>query len=209
MRTVHFCVFLVFVLPPSVCLPAAMAQEEAPPEYAEPGEYAESAPVHDASLLVQTFRALGLFYTVVLPLAAFFSFVLTVLLVIRGGQYAGAAIVLVVPLPFLIGLYGFFEWMIVSFNVIASASSAPRPAEVAMGVATALYTPLVGLLLMVPSYLVATGGLFLRALIGQKSPHVPQHAGAPAAPMAHLPPASAPTVQIAPPRTPPAPPASG
>jgi biopolymer transport protein ExbB/TolQ len=92
------------------------------------------------------------------------------LLVIRGRSWAaGTAIVLLVPLPFLVGLFGSIEGAIMSYMVIAYSSPAPKPAHVAEGISTALVTALVGMLLMAPSYVLAVAGLFVRSMLGERS----------------------------------------
>ncbi|HLA83774.1 MAG TPA: MotA/TolQ/ExbB proton channel family protein [Thermoguttaceae bacterium] len=51
----------------------------------------------------------------------------------------------------MVGLLGTVDGMIASFQVIATSVTAPKPSELAEGVATALFTTLVGLLLAIPA----------------------------------------------------------
>jgi biopolymer transport protein ExbB len=51
----------------------------------------------------------------------------------------------------MIGLLGTVQGMIASFNVIATATTAPKPAELAQGISTALFTTLVGLAVAIPA----------------------------------------------------------
>ena len=51
----------------------------------------------------------------------------------------------------MIGLLGTVQGMIKSFNVIATATTAPKPAELAEGISTALFTTLVGLAVAIPA----------------------------------------------------------
>lgn len=51
----------------------------------------------------------------------------------------------------MIGLLGTVQGMIMSFNVIATATTAPKPAELAQGISTALFTTLVGLMIAIPA----------------------------------------------------------
>jgi biopolymer transport protein ExbB len=51
----------------------------------------------------------------------------------------------------MIGLLGTVHGMIMSFNVIATATMAPKPSELAQGISTALFTTLVGLLIAIPA----------------------------------------------------------
>jgi len=51
----------------------------------------------------------------------------------------------------MIGLLGTVQGMIASFRVIATATGAPRPAELAVGISKALWTTLVGLMIAIPA----------------------------------------------------------
>jgi len=51
----------------------------------------------------------------------------------------------------MVGLFGTVHGMIASFQVIASATAAPEPAELAKGISTALFTTLVGLAVAIPA----------------------------------------------------------
>lgn len=51
----------------------------------------------------------------------------------------------------MIGLLGTVQGMIASFDVIATATAAPKPAELAQGISTALFTTLVGLAIAIPA----------------------------------------------------------
>ncbi len=51
----------------------------------------------------------------------------------------------------MIGLLGTVQGMIASFNVIATATGAPKPSELAEGISTALFTTLVGLAVAIPA----------------------------------------------------------
>jgi biopolymer transport protein ExbB len=51
----------------------------------------------------------------------------------------------------MVGLLGTVQGMIASFNVIATATTAPKPAELAQGISTALFTTLVGLFVAIPA----------------------------------------------------------
>jgi hypothetical protein len=111
------------------------------------------------------FQALGL-YSILLPLLAIVCFIVTLVILFRGkGPMAAASLVLVVPMPFLLGLFAALQGAIASYSVIASSATTPKPADVAVGISAALIAPMVGLLLMAPSYLVASLGSFLRSLM--------------------------------------------
>lgn len=51
----------------------------------------------------------------------------------------------------MIGLFGTVQGMIISFRVIATSPSAPKPAKLAEGISTALFTTLVGLAIAIPA----------------------------------------------------------
>ena len=57
----------------------------------------------------------------------------------------------------MIGLLGTVQGMIMSFEVIARSTTQPKPSELAEGVATALFTTLIGLFIAIPA--VAAYGL--------------------------------------------------
>lgn len=122
----------------------------------------ESRPQNFLAWLV---NALGWKYVLLLPASALLSFVLTLVLVIAGkGRTTGAALGFIVAIPFLVGLFGMFEGLMASLMVLGASTSSPKPSQVAVGIATSIVTPLVGMFLMAPSYLLATVGLGIRAL---------------------------------------------
>jgi len=51
----------------------------------------------------------------------------------------------------MIGLLGTVQGMISSFQVIATSSGQPKPADLAQGISTALFTTLVGLMIAIPA----------------------------------------------------------
>ena len=113
------------------------------------------------------YSALGIKYTLLLPLAGLAAFAVTLIVVVRGkGSLAGVVLLFIVPVPFFIGLYGALEGTIASYQVIAASTVQPKPSELAQGISMALVTPMIGLLLMVPAYATATIGLLLRSLSG-------------------------------------------
>ena len=50
----------------------------------------------------------------------------------------------------MVGLFGTVHGMIMSFQVIASSNTTPKPSELAKGVSTALFTTIVGLAIAIP-----------------------------------------------------------
>jgi biopolymer transport protein ExbB len=51
----------------------------------------------------------------------------------------------------MVGLLGTVDGMITSFSVIANSPTQPKPSELAAGIATALFTTLVGLVIAIPA----------------------------------------------------------
>ena len=155
-------------------LATAHGQEESfPPERTMRGEFSgdeafaeeEFEPRRQESYLMWLVRSLGLRFTVLLPLAGLVSFALTGVLVVAGkGKSNGTAIAFVVGIPFLVGIFGMLDGFMASFIVIASAPTSPKPSEIADGISSAIVTPFIGMLLMAPSYMLATIGLFIRSL---------------------------------------------
>lgn len=130
----------------------------------------DSEPIRQ-SLLSAVFQALGFSYTILLPLAALLSFLLVLLIVLRGkGPMAAAGLVLIVNAPLLIGLFAAVQGGLASFSVIAMSSTSPHPAEIAAGISTALYAPLVAILLTAPAYATAAFGAFFRSLAADAAP---------------------------------------
>ncbi|MDZ7618205.1 MAG: hypothetical protein U1E05_14460 [Patescibacteria group bacterium] len=120
------------------------------------------------SLLECMFLSLGPFYGTLLPLSGLLAFVLVLILVVRGkGPMAVAALVFIVHVPFLIGVYGMVQGLVAAFSVLAGSPTGPTPSELAIAFWTALFTPLVGMLVMVPAYLTAVIGTFIRAMKGE------------------------------------------
>jgi len=110
-------------------------------------------------------RSMGIIGVLVLAAGAF-SFVVTLLIVIRGqGPFASAALVLLVAMPLLIGSFGCVKSLISSFQVIALSDATIKASEISAGVTESLVNPLLGFLMMAPSYLVATLGSIVRSFL--------------------------------------------
>lgn len=117
------------------------------------------------SLVSWMLASLGPAYTFLLPLAALLSFILVLVLVFRGhGPMAAVSLILIIHVPLFIGIFAALQGAMASYTVIAVSAVAPKPAEVAEGISTALVAPLVGMLLMAPSYMTAAIGSFIRSL---------------------------------------------
>lgn len=119
------------------------------------------------SLLSWAISALGPLYLVLLPLSAVVSFVLILVLLFRGrGAMAVGSILLLVHVPLMIGIFAAVQGMVSVYSVIGMSGTTPKPSELAAGYSVALFAPLVSMLLMIPSYLAASIGTFLRAVFG-------------------------------------------
>ena len=108
-------------------------------------------------------------YFVPLLLAGIIGFVLALIIVRRGkGPMAGAALLLVVHLPLLIGLFAASQGMI-SFLLLWAWGPA-KAEDLMRAIARALVTPTVSLLVMIPSYAVGAVGALIRALSADGEP---------------------------------------
>ena len=117
------------------------------------------------SLLNWMVAALGIPYIILLPLAGLLCFLLALIVVFRGnGPMSAPALILIVHIPLLIGVFAAIQGAITSYTVIAMSDATPRPSAVAEGISAALVAPIVGMLLMVPGYATATCGAFIRCL---------------------------------------------
>jgi hypothetical protein len=135
----------------------------------------ETDPIQQ-SLLGWAMSALGSTYIILLPLSALLSFVFVLVLLFRGrGPMAAASVLLFVHAPLMIGIYAAVQGLINSYSVIAMGGATPKPADVAVGFSTALFAPVVAMLLMVPSYVADTIGTFVRAVFSRPdSPSAPK-----------------------------------
>ena len=148
--------------------PKARAADDHQMEHAASGYYAddasESGPIRPPeSFIGWMLRCMGL-VGFMIPFAGLFCFVLTLVVVMRcHGPFALAALVFIVPIPFLLGLFGTLQGMVLSLQVIAASSVMPKPSEISDGIATSLFTPMLGLIFMTPSYLAAILGSVIRS----------------------------------------------
>ena len=126
---------------------------------------AEIEPVQQ-SYLSWIFNSLGLFYGTLLPLLALVTFAMTLVLVAKGkGPMVGPALLLIVPVPMLLGFFGAIQGAIKSCTVISLSNVPVKASELALGISGALVLPMFGMLLMAPSFAVALFGMFLRSLL--------------------------------------------
>lgn len=111
------------------------------------------------------YDALGPMYSLLFGLAGLLSFGVALWVVMRGrGPMAAAALVLVVPLPLLLSMLAMIQCLCTSFFVIATATGAPKPSELATGYAMSLVIPIAGFAVSLPAYLVAIVGAGIRSV---------------------------------------------
>jgi hypothetical protein len=117
------------------------------------------------SYLAWMYNALGIKYAALLTLSGLCVFFVVIAAVIFCKRPATLASFLVLlPLPFLIGVFASVEGMIASWSVMATSTTSPNPSELGLGISTALFSTLVGLVVTFPSYLLMAIGLPLRAI---------------------------------------------
>jgi hypothetical protein len=116
------------------------------------------------SFLGWIIQVLGFKYGILLTVSALVGFVLTLIVVRRGkGSMAGVALALIMPVPFLIGVYSSIEYVVSYYLFMAVQPPAPQSGHEAGVKAVMLVLPMVGMLLMAPSYILAIIGSLLRS----------------------------------------------
>lgn len=111
--------------------------------------------------------SLGIF-SLLIPLATLISLAMILTLLMRSrGSMSAAAIILVVPVPLLLGMIACFQGAIQSFRMIAGIIAAPKAADIAAEISTCLMGMMAGLLFTVPTLLVAILGCFYRAIMAR------------------------------------------
>lgn len=130
----------------------------------------EDAPAN-ISYLQWMYQSLGIPYAFLLPLVGLICFFLTLIIVLRGkGPMSVAALILVVHIPLLLGIFAGMQGMIASYQIAAMSQATPQPAQLAEGTSTALIAPMVGMLLVAPSYAMAAIGAIIRSFTGNADP---------------------------------------
>lgn len=116
------------------------------------------------SLLVWAYYSLGFLFTVLLPLTGLLSFVLAIVIVRRGkGLMAAASLLLIVHLPFLVGVFAAIQGAVSMYAMLGNSSLTPKPNEISQGISTIFVAPLIAMLLMIPGYSVAAIGTLIRS----------------------------------------------
>lgn len=104
------------------------------------------------------------YYTLLPPLGVIVSFLLTLVVVARGrGAMAGVALLLLVALPVLIGVFLGLDSLSLNLRVISTSPTQPRPSAIAKMALDAIGHVRLGMLLMVPSLVVAIAGSLVRS----------------------------------------------
>lgn len=118
------------------------------------------------SILVVIYHALG-YYLLVLPVASYVAFYLTLKILRQGqGPLAASLLLLIVPAPLLIGLFGGWQGAVRAFATTAPPG-AVQSQEIFYGLGMAMFPPFLGLLLTMPAYAFAIAGTFSRSLSGE------------------------------------------
>ena len=92
------------------------------------------------------------------------SSIIALFVSLRGrGPMAVAALILVVPLPLLVGIFAGMAGQVNSYLVVATSSSMPKPSDLAAGMSTSMLAPLLGLIASGPGFLIALVGSLVRA----------------------------------------------
>ena|GEM_PF-2933424 len=123
----------------------------------------------ETSYLEWVFSVLAPVDCLLFVVAGVCGFVMTLLMVRRGkGDKPSVGILLCIGLPLLVGLQSTVRGMIKGMISIAThATGDTNQADMASIIAQALFPLLLGILLMIPGYLVATIGLFRRSIRGE------------------------------------------
>ncbi len=125
--------------------------------------FAEFAP--QQSFLGMLLTALGT-YAVLIPLAAVASSVLILILILRGREpFAGFAVLLIAPLPLVVGMIGAIHSGISTTAALANSSN-PSPNGIWQALMIALFFPAFGLLMLIPGYSLAVLGSVVRTMSG-------------------------------------------
>jgi len=133
-------------------------------------EHIDLPPEPQHSFVIWLFRSLGIRYTVFLPFIALLAFVLAIIAVSRFKTPVLTALLLaVVPLPFFYGAMSTIDGMMASMQVISISGAVVKPSELAEGSAMCFVSLQVGLVLMLPTYLLAVGALAYRAFTGSEA----------------------------------------
>ena len=120
------------------------------------------------SVLEYCQRSMGAMYGFPLPAAAFFSFVLVLLVVIRGrGPTVGPALVLLVPMPVYLGLLGTLDGLLAAGRIMEQSGVEPELWALGGAGASSLVTLVVGTMLTIPAFLTGAIGAFVRAMIAK------------------------------------------
>ena len=122
----------------------------------------EAEPKSRAQFILEACGPLGL----LILLSAAAAFVLTILLLARGRNSAAwAALILIVPMPVLIGLFASINAWNNGWAVVALADVQLKPSELAGLYAELLIPTWVAMLLSVPTYFAAVLGLLIYPLV--------------------------------------------
>ena len=104
-------------------------------------------------------------FTLLLLLSGLACFVATLILVRRGnGPFTGAALILIVHIPLLIGVLAALFGVLNALRAIATSATAPRASDYAACVSALLVGLIAGIAMSAPSYAAAVIGAFRRSI---------------------------------------------
>lgn len=127
-------------------------------------------PANDQSMLGWISHSVGLIRLIFLLLAAVIAISLSIFLLYRSkGTTAATLLFALIPLPLVIALMICLNGMVSSAVVVYTSSAPVKPDELALGTSVALATPLAGLLLTLPTYLIIACVMTQRALSRPKA----------------------------------------
>ena len=121
-------------------------------------------PRPEKPFVIWLFQAMGIRYTLWLPMFTMLAFVLAILAIWKfKTPYLTPLLLAVVPMPIFIGAVGVIDGLVARWQVVALGGATPRASEMADGAAMSLVTLQVGLFLAMPVYLLAVVALCFRA----------------------------------------------
>lgn len=127
--------------------------------------------MEEQSLAEFYYSALGIRYALLLLLSALLSFAIALAVVIKGkGPTVGPALVLSTLMPLGVAFLSFVDGLLSSYMVISKSTTTPSPEILAVAWTYSLASLHVGLLLAIPTFLVAVFGASIRALFAADRP---------------------------------------
>lgn len=112
------------------------------------------------------YNGCGVAYLALLTMAAATSLLVsTIATLFARGHYLVVLLAISIMMPVIVGAAGVVDGLYAAYKVIAMSVVAPKPAELALGHLYSLTTLFLGLILCLPSYLIAVVGCVVKSLI--------------------------------------------